>query len=306
MQRVMSLILTMILFPGTYAFAQATRTWVSGVGDDANPCSRTAPCKTWAGAISKTAAGGEIDALDPGGYGAVTITKAITLDATGTFGSTLASGGVNGIVVNAGANDVVVIRGLSINGAGTTLGLNGIRFLAGAALHVEDTVISRFSNSGIDFEPAGAAQLFVSNTIIRDTGSTAILVKPGISGSAKASLDGVRLNKNGGGVRAEANSIVIVRNSVAAGNLFNGFQAISGGGSAQINLESCVSANNGTNGARADGISAMIRLTNVTVTNNGGAGLSTVNGGIIESFGNNRLRGNTGGDGAPNVVITQQ
>src|ERR1700760_1054222 len=84
------------------AHAQAPRTWVSGVGDDVNPCSRTAPCKTFAGAISKTAAGGEINCLDPAGYGAVTITKAMTIDCTGTFGSILASG-TNGVIVNAGA-----------------------------------------------------------------------------------------------------------------------------------------------------------------------------------------------------------
>src|SRR6185436_5932221 len=97
------------------AQAQASRTWVSGVGDDANPCSRTAPCKTWAGAISKTAACGEIDALDPGGFGAVTITKSITLDGTGTFASILSSL-VSGIIINVGATtDVVTIRGLSIN-----------------------------------------------------------------------------------------------------------------------------------------------------------------------------------------------
>ncbi|MFP5288427.1 MAG: hypothetical protein ACLGI9_22010, partial [Thermoanaerobaculia bacterium] len=89
--------------------AQATRTWVSGVGDDVNPCSRTAPCKTFAGAISKTAAGGEISVLDPGGYGAITITKAITISGDGTLASILAAG-TNGIVVNAGAADKVVIR----------------------------------------------------------------------------------------------------------------------------------------------------------------------------------------------------
>src|ERR1700720_3553026 len=87
------------------AHAQATRTWVSGVGDDANPCSRTAPCKTWPGAISKTAAGGEIDALDPGGFGAVTITKAMTLAADGALASTLVSAGASGITISAGAND---------------------------------------------------------------------------------------------------------------------------------------------------------------------------------------------------------
>src|SRR5919197_5265586 len=120
----LSMLVTMIsifLWSGT-AQAQASRTWVSGVGDDANPCSRTAPCKTFAGAISKTAAGGEIDALDQGGFGAVTITKSITIDGTGTFASVLASG-TNGVNVNiaVGAADPlrqVRLRGLSINGAG--------------------------------------------------------------------------------------------------------------------------------------------------------------------------------------------
>src|SRR5882724_9458488 len=88
-----------VTLPVTSAYAQATRTWVSGVGDDANPCSRTAPCKTFAGAISKTAAGGEIDCLDPGGFGAVTITKPITLDCVGTLGSILASG-TNAVIIN--------------------------------------------------------------------------------------------------------------------------------------------------------------------------------------------------------------
>src|SRR4051794_20127750 len=90
------------------AHAQATRTWVSGVGDDANPCSRTAPCKTFSGAISKTATGGEISVLDPGGFGGVTITKAITLNGEGTLASILVAG-VNGIIVNAPSNAVVRI-----------------------------------------------------------------------------------------------------------------------------------------------------------------------------------------------------
>src|SRR6202162_5255801 len=106
------------------AHAQATRTWVSGVGDDANPCSRTAPCKTWPGAISKTAAGGEIDALDPGGFGTVTITKSITLDGGGgQVASILASPGVNGVNVSAQATDVIILRNLRINGAGGATGV---------------------------------------------------------------------------------------------------------------------------------------------------------------------------------------
>src|SRR3954470_6826246 len=103
----------------TMASAQAIRTWVSGVGDDANPCSRTAPCKTFAGAISKTAAGGEIDALDPGGFGAVTITKSITIDGGGGQVASVLVAGTNGIIINAGASGVVTLRNLRINGLGS-------------------------------------------------------------------------------------------------------------------------------------------------------------------------------------------
>src|SRR5579884_4434041 len=117
-------------------YGQASRTWVSGVGDDANPCSRTAPCKTFAGAISKTAAGGEIDALDPAGFGAVTITKAITIDGGGGQVASVLVAGTNGIVVQAGPSDVVILRNLRINGIGS--GINGIRFLAGKTLTVDN------------------------------------------------------------------------------------------------------------------------------------------------------------------------
>jgi hypothetical protein len=89
------------------ANAQATRTWVSGVGDDANPCSRTAPCKTFAGAISKTAFGGEINVLDPGGFGAVTITKSISI--LSQFEAGVLVSGTNGIVVSVAASDKVLL-----------------------------------------------------------------------------------------------------------------------------------------------------------------------------------------------------
>src|SRR6266849_1318714 len=157
-------VLATVVGGASRAGAQATRTWVSGVGDDVNPCSRTAPCQTFAGAISKTAAGGEIDALDPGGFGGMTITKSITIDGRGTLASVLVSG-TNGIVVAAGPNDVVILRNFSINGIG--LGLNGIKFISGKALHIEDCTITGFMNVGIDFEPAVVTtQLFVKNTVV--------------------------------------------------------------------------------------------------------------------------------------------
>src|SRR3954463_15545441 len=117
----------------SFAQAQATRTWVSGVGDDANPCSRTAPCKTFAGAISKTATGGEINCIDPGGFGALTITKAITINCENTLGSVLVSG-TNGIIINAPTGSKVTLKGIEIEGLGT--GLNGVSVLQGVILHI--------------------------------------------------------------------------------------------------------------------------------------------------------------------------
>src|SRR5437868_13403736 len=157
------------------AQAQATRTWVSGVGDDVNPCSRTAPCKTFAGAISKTAAGGEIDALDPAGYGAVTITKAITIDGGGGQVASVLVSGTNGIVVQANAQtDVVILRNLRINGIGS--GLNGIRFLSGKDLNVENCYIFGFTQNGVDIalNQAFAASAHIINTIIKNNGGVVV------------------------------------------------------------------------------------------------------------------------------------
>src|SRR5262245_41088647 len=133
------------------AQAQASRTWVSGVGDDANPCSRTAPCKTWAGAISKTAVGGVINALDDGGFGMLTITKAITIDGGGHIASTLASLGTNGIIISAPANAQVVLRNLDIKAVnaaeGTCDGLNGVNILGAASVRLDNLTISGFATA---------------------------------------------------------------------------------------------------------------------------------------------------------------
>src|SRR5690242_14783344 len=146
------------------AYAQASRTWVSGVGDDANPCSRTAPCKTFAGAISKTAVNGEINCLDPAGYGAVTITKSITIDCEDTQGSILAAG-TTGVIVNiTAATDTlkqVRLRGISINGAAT--GIRGINFVAGSSLHLDEMFIQGFTNEGVLMNSAGG------DLVVRDS-----------------------------------------------------------------------------------------------------------------------------------------
>src|SRR3954453_22981268 len=135
------------------ASAQATRTWVSGVGDDANPCSRTAPCKTFAGAISKTANGGEINCLDPGGFGGGAIGKSLTIKCHYTEGGVLVSG-TNAIVVNATATDTVTIKGLDINGigVGAPTSLSGVKVLSAQRVNLIDNEIYRFQ-SGVTISP---------------------------------------------------------------------------------------------------------------------------------------------------------
>ena len=152
------LLFSIVLFSiSNSVLSQATRTWVSGVGDDVNPCSRTAPCKTIAGAISKTAVGGEINILDPGGFGAVTITKSITIDGGGVIGSVLSSA-TNGFIINA-PEGLVTIRNFSVNGVGTTLGINGIKVIAVKKLHIENCTISNFSEKGIDINLTATADV---------------------------------------------------------------------------------------------------------------------------------------------------
>src|SRR5437588_852501 len=165
-----AIVLVALALPSS-AFGQASRTWVSGVGDDANPCSRTAPCKTFAGAISKTAPSGEINCLDPGGFGGVTITKALTIACEGVTAGVLVSG-TNAIIVNAGVNDNVTLRGLDINGLGT--GLNGIRFLAGKALIVDNCQIYGFTTRGIDVALGAAGSVDVKDTRINNIGGAGI------------------------------------------------------------------------------------------------------------------------------------
>jgi hypothetical protein len=150
--------------PTTSAQAQATRTWVSGVGDDVNPCSRTAPCKTFAGAISKTAAGGEIDCLDPGGFGAVTIGKSMTIDCGTVTGGILAAS-VNGVIVNGGSSDKIVLRNLVIQGTiSVNTGINGIRYLGGKELHLDRVVVQGFTTLCVDVNTGVNSILYVRNS----------------------------------------------------------------------------------------------------------------------------------------------
>jgi len=285
------------------AQAQAIRTWVSGVGDDFNPCSRTAPCKTFAGAISKTATGGEINTIDAGGFGAVTITKAMTIDGgDGALASILHSS-TNGVVVNAPATATVTLRNLSIQGArqGTLPGLNGVRFLAGSVLNVENCVIQNSNNFGIDFVPSTQAFLHVKDTIIRNMLGGGVNIVP-VGVTARALLDHVQVENNTFGIKAGNNAIVTVnRSEVSANGADAGFLA--DGATAVMNIESSVASINSI-GVRARN-SATIRLSNVTVVNNIGAGLLAELSGQIISFQQNRIAGNSPNN-APTSTLNQQ
>lgn len=301
------LVFALLIAASSTAAAQATRTWVSGVGDDANPCSRTAPCKTFAGAISKTAAAGVISVLDPGGYGAVTITKSITLDGGAVMGSILASG-TNGVVVSAGSNDVVRLRNITIDGSGN--GVTGIRFNSGAALLLDHVRIHDFSSGqGIYFAPSGNSRLSMSDCVVSDNKSGGILVQATAAGFARVSIDSSKLNENLFGLRVDERAVASVRNSFVSSNHNNGVLAYSIADAAEITIDNTQITNNATGvptgaGVRANGPLASVIVSENLISGNYN-GLLTANGADISSFGSNRVVSNVV-DGAPTGVLTSR
>lgn len=282
MLNVLAVSVVCVLF-SSMAHAQATRTWVSGVGDDANPCSRTAPCKTFAGAISKTAAGGEISVLDPGGFGGVTITKSITLNGDGTLAGILATG-FNGIIINAAATDVVIIRSLSI--VGNSTGGSAIRILAAKHVHVENCSLVGFSggtSSGIEGANAAAVELSVANTSITNC-RNGILVSAAAGNTT--SVTGVNIQRGVTGLDIQGGTGT-VRDSVVAHQTNVGLAAE---GSGVLNVASCAVTNN-TTGVSAFTAGSTIRIANCEINNNT-TGVSVAGGATGERFGNNRITGN--------------
>jgi hypothetical protein len=293
-----------ILALSSLAQAQATRTWVSGVGADENPCSRTAPCKTFAGAISKTADGGEIDALDSAGYGPVTITKGVTIDGTGTIASIL-SANTNGVTVNdvlaasGPGTKVVVIRNITIQGAGT--GFVGISIHSAKSVNVEGVAISGMGSGtgrGIsDTRTVTGGMLYVQDSDIRNNSGSGVVVIPASGTPAlQASLNNVRLERNGGAlgtgfVIAGANVRGSISHSVVSKSPSFGLQSDL---NAKMNVDQCwITYNNA--GVDAAGGSEM-RISNSVVTFN----TTTNSTGGVKSYGNNMLRGN-GTDNVPAI-----
>jgi hypothetical protein len=307
MNRILSLativsVVVFQLFAAAPAQAQATRTWVSGVGDDANPCSRTAPCKTFAGAISKTAANGEIDALDPGGFGALTITKAIKIDGGGSYASVLVSG-TSGIVIAAGASDVVTLRNLELTGLNT--GIDGVRFISGGSLHLENLEIYGFGNAGVNIlatPPSTSPQIYLTNVSSHSNGTGVWIQPSGVV--ARVSVFNSKISDNSFGLRADSYTLVGVKNCQITGNVNSGVQASPTAGSATIAVDDSLIAFN-FNGFIAQGPGvATIYISNDTITSNVNRSLGTTGGSVI-SFGNNAVS-NNGVNTPPTATIATQ
>jgi len=290
-----SLSILLCLFVATSLSAQATRTWVSGVGDDANPCSRTAPCKTFAGAISKTATCGEISVLDPGGFGVVTITKSITIDGTGTKAS-ITNALSNGITINITVSDAcntVILRNLDVNGGSNSvanLGLTGIRLLGSIAtnLHIEHVAIAH-QLRGVDIAPAVAqSRVFMKDVDIRHTTTHGIDVRPNAGLQVRLSFEDVTSrNSAGDGLRVGNDVRGTIANSAFQGNN-NGVNVVNN--TSIVMLADTVISQNITNGL-INGGTATTLLDGCSVTNNG-TGILNNTGGTVFGFANNAIAGN--------------
>jgi hypothetical protein len=299
----------------SFAQAQACRTWVSGVGDDLNPCSRTAPCKTFAGAFSKTAAGGEIDTLDSGGYGTLTISKSITIDGNGTIASVLATG-TTGFTINVAATDTVILRHLSISGACAT-SINGINWInAGGTVILEDLEIEKFGNNLVKANLTASGNLHINNLRGQNSAGLVIDNDAGIymkttSGTLRAVIDNVHLQNNVIGINAEDNTQVTVRNSVISGNGANNTVGVrvapDGATPAVMTLEGVTISHNsqGVRTTQAGGAVATF-LSNCNINNAANAGSNAGAGVTVTSFTNNTFAKNAVDHAGPYTAVLQQ
>jgi len=270
------------LVVSSLAQAQATRTWVSGTGNDANPCTRTQPCATFAAALALTAPGGEISVIDAGSYGAVTITQSVTINGTGTLAGVSATS-TDAVIVNAGPSDTVILRHLEITGGESGLpsgrSVNAITYLGGKALHVEGCRISNFSSHGINVSLSGSGVLAVKDTIITGVDIGARLTTS--SGSLNASFDEVRIQGARVGIEVLAGSATISRSSIthATGEgVLEGVRFLSG---ASLHIEDTVISNmtNGINVSLNQAANAEVYIIDSYIRNNANVGIFVSNAG---------------------------
>ncbi|WP_201312850.1 right-handed parallel beta-helix repeat-containing protein [Dyella sp. EPa41] len=275
------------------AHAQATRTWVSGVGDDANPCSRTAPCKTFAGAISKTTSAGEISVLDPGGFGALTITKAITLSGGGELASVLVSG-TNGIVVAAGQADTVVLRNIEFTGGGS--GLSGVLIQSAGKVIIDHCTFQGFTADNVEIAVASPTYVTVLDSVMTGGAIGVSIDSTSGPGPVVALLKNVTIQGAGVGVQTKRGVVDITRSTIQSNTTYGVYASVG-----YINLADSTLALNGTGVLASAG--AAVAMSNVSLFNNG-IGIGS-GGGSVQSAGNNVSAGNTT-PGAPNGAALVQ
>jgi hypothetical protein len=275
--------------------APIMRTYVSGTGNDSSPCTASQPCATFQAALALTAAGGEIFVLNSANYGPVTINKAVTITSEGAVAGILATSGA-AITINAGASDVVNLRGLGIDGANT--GTVGIQFTSGKALTVQKSFVRNFQHSGISFAPNGAAMLFVSDTSVTNNASNGILVS-GNSAAVNGALARVVASGNGVGILASGTGVSLAITDVVANNNTYGI----GASSAAVMVRNSTTTANAV-GISADQAGAIVRVGQSTITGNN-TGWQATNSGQVQTFGNNNVGGNST-DGAAMTTVALQ
>lgn len=287
--RAVAVLLFLSLAFASAAHAQATRTWVSGTGDDVNPCSLTAPCKTYAGAISKTARGGIISTLDNGGFGAVTITKSITIEGTSTNASLLTSGGSSAILINitdpADTQKAVVLRNLQLIGGGASIAGNAIRVIAANSVSIDNVSVNEFATNGIDVV-APNVKVALRNFETHRVAGAAVHVLPS-SGTAVVDITGSRFSGSGRGVYARTGATVVL-NDTAITNATTA--ALNAEGTGVIFANRAMLSASGV-GALTSSAASVIRLTDSTITASG-VGVDATTGQVL-SYGDNRIGGNT-------------
>jgi hypothetical protein len=324
-----------VTLPAVPANAQtAIRTYVSISGSDTNPCSLTAPCRHFSAAVALTSAGGEVDALDPGGYGSFTINQAITIEGQGWSYVAPPNGGA-GITITA-SSGIVSVRGVSLNGVGATGSTNGINYTGGGTLNVQNSVFRNFTNAGILFQPNAASEVFVSDTLLADNGYAGLYVFTYSSNpyNVSGALDHVRAENNGTfglGINTSASaSTISISNSVVANTFGSGSCGIAaeGGGATAISTvnvsDSTIEDNyygvciyvsgalilrsstiaGSTNAGIYSAGSGVAWVTRSTINGNN-PGIGLFDGGTAYSFGDNNLFGNgPNGNGADNGSFT--
>jgi len=304
--------------PGSPAQAFNKKSFVSNSGNDQSSCVNALnACATFAGALAKTAPGGEIAVLNSGDYGPVLIAHSVSISNDGAGEASILAPPVHGIQILAGAGDVVSLRGIIIDGQGGGGG-SGISIGHASGVHVQNCVVRNIQSPGqygITFVPGANSQLFISDTIIFNNGidkfTGGIAIQPQGAPSVNVVLDRVHVENNvvglwvDGRVSPGNGAHVVLRDSVVSGNLNDGIRATSqpSMSPAFILIERTSSVNNGGTGILADGPGATMLLKGNTVARNA-AGISAVNGGQLISYGNNAINNNLGPDGVPTSLYS--